>query len=57
MWDGKSMDENKKKELEAKGWCVGDAEDFLELTPMEIREVETQVREMCLYYTECEKKL
>jgi hypothetical protein len=57
MWDGKSMDENKKKELEAKGWCVGDAEDFLELTPMEIREVETQVREMCLYYTECEKNL
>ena len=27
------------KELEAKGFCVGDIQDFLELTPKEVEEI------------------
>ncbi len=29
------MDSKKKKKLEAKGWTIGDASDFLELSPEE----------------------
>lgn len=38
------MDPTKQKRLEAAGWKVGDAADFLELTPEESTIVEMRVR-------------
>lgn len=38
------MDAEKRKRLEAAGWAVGDASDFLELTPAEAELVELKVR-------------
>lgn len=37
------MDEQKKKRLEEAGWRVGDAADFLELTPEEAEFVELKL--------------
>lgn len=37
------MDERKKKRLAEKGWQVGDAADFLELTPEEASYVELKL--------------
>ncbi|MGB5634475.1 MAG: helix-turn-helix transcriptional regulator [Waterburya sp.] len=38
------MDADKRKRLEAAGFTVGDASDFLELTPVEAELVELKVR-------------
>ena len=38
------MDEAKRKALEEAGWVMGDAEDFLDLTPEERAEVERRCR-------------
>ena len=38
------MDAEKQKRLEAAGWTVGNASDFLELTPAEAELVELKVR-------------
>jgi predicted XRE-type DNA-binding protein len=38
------MDEQKRKRLEAVGWAVGDASDFLGLTPVEAELVELKTR-------------
>ena len=38
------MDSEKRKRLEAAGWAVGDASDFLELTPAEAELVELKVQ-------------
>ena len=38
------MDPKKKERLEAKGWEVGPAEDFLELTPQEADLVELRLK-------------
>ena len=38
------MDSEKRKRLEAAGWAVGDASDFLELTPAEAELVELKVK-------------
>jgi hypothetical protein len=37
------MDQNKKDRLEGAGWRVGNAEDFLELTPEEAAFVELKL--------------
>ncbi len=37
------MDAKKRKRLEAAGWKVGDAEEFLELTPDEVEFIETKL--------------
>ncbi len=37
------MDNKKRKNLKAKGWAVGDAKDFLELTPDEARYIELKL--------------
>jgi DNA-binding XRE family transcriptional regulator len=37
------MDNNKKKKLKAKGWTVGSAADFLELSPEEARFIELKL--------------
>jgi len=37
------MDQRKRKKLEAKGWAVGSAEEFLELTPEETRYIELKL--------------
>lgn len=37
------MDEEKKKRLEANGWEVGDAGDFLEMSPEESAYVDLQI--------------
>jgi hypothetical protein len=37
------MDTKKKKKLEATGWKVGGAEDFLELTPKEMEFIELKL--------------
>jgi len=37
------MDKRKRKKLEAKGWAVGSAEEFLELTPEETRYIELKL--------------
>ena len=37
------MDKNKKSRLELAGWRVGDAADFLELTPEEVAFVEVKL--------------
>ena len=41
---GGSMDEAKRERLAAAGWRVGDAADFLELTPGEAELVEVRLR-------------
>jgi DNA-binding XRE family transcriptional regulator len=38
------MDEQKRKRLEAAGWTVGDASDFLGLTPVEAELIELKTR-------------
>ena len=38
------MDERKKKQLAKKGWQVGNAVDFLGLTPEEVDYVELQLK-------------
>ena len=38
------MDAEKRKKLEAAGWAVGNASDFLELTPAEAELVELKVQ-------------
>ena len=38
------MDSEKRKRLEAAGWNVGDASDFLELTPAEAELVELKIQ-------------
>ena len=38
------MDSEKRKKLEAAGWAVGDASDFLGLTPAEAELVELKVK-------------
>jgi DNA-binding XRE family transcriptional regulator len=38
------MDEQKRKRLEAAGWAVGDASDFLGLTPVEAELVELKTK-------------
>jgi ribosome-binding protein aMBF1 (putative translation factor) len=38
------MDENKRKRLEAKGWKVGSAAEFLGMTPDEVAYVELRLR-------------
>lgn len=38
------MDAKKKQRLEAKGWKVGSAEDFLELTPQEAALVDLRLK-------------
>jgi DNA-binding XRE family transcriptional regulator len=38
------MDEQKRKRLEAAGWTVGDASDFLGLTPVEAELVELKTK-------------
>lgn len=38
------MDSEKRKRLEAGGWVIGDASDFLSLTPVETELVELKVR-------------
>ena len=38
------MHEEKRRRLEAKGWQVGDAEEFLELTPEESTYIELKLR-------------
>lgn len=38
-----AMDARKRKRLEANGWAVGDASDFLELTPEEARFIELKL--------------
>jgi len=37
------MDESKKRKLESRGWTVGNAEDFLELTPAETAYIEMKL--------------
>jgi predicted XRE-type DNA-binding protein len=37
------MDKRKKKRLEEKGWKVGDARDFLDLTPEEAQFIELKL--------------
>ena len=37
------MDKNKRKRLEAKGWRVGSAAEFLELSPEEARYIELKL--------------
>jgi transcriptional regulator with XRE-family HTH domain len=37
------MDSKKKKKLKAKGWTIGNANDFLELTPEEARFLELKL--------------
>ena len=37
------MDSKKKKKIEAKGWVVGDAQDFLQLSPEEARYIELKL--------------
>ena len=37
------MDPNKRRKLEQAGWRVGNAEDFLELTPDEVAFIETKL--------------
>lgn len=37
------MDAAKRRRLEAAGWRVGDAEDFLELTPEEVEIIEVKL--------------
>jgi DNA-binding XRE family transcriptional regulator len=37
------MDAKKRKKLEAKGWTIGNAEDFLQLTPAETALVEMKL--------------
>ena len=37
------MDSKKKKKLEAKGWTIGDASDFLDLSPEEARFIELKL--------------
>jgi len=37
------MDPKKRKKLEAKGWAVGSAGDFLDLSPEEIRYIELKL--------------
>lgn len=37
------MDRKKRKTLEAKGWTVGSADDFLDLTPEETRYIELKL--------------
>jgi len=37
------MDSKKLKNLKAKGWAVGDAKDFLELTPEEARYIDLKL--------------
>jgi len=37
------MDKRKTKKLEAKGWAVGSADDFLDLTPEETRYIELKM--------------
>lgn len=37
------MDKSKRKRLEARGWCVGTARDFLRLSPEEAALVEMKV--------------
>ena len=41
--DRKRMDEYKKKRLTAKGWEVGNADEFLEITPEEATYVELKL--------------
>lgn len=48
------MDSEKRKRLEAAGWAVGDASDFLELTPAEAELVELKV-ELALLVKELRK--
>ena len=38
------MRESKRKRLEAKGWQIGDAADFLSLSPEEVAYVELKLR-------------
>lgn len=38
------MDSEKRKRLESAGWTVGDAKDFLRLTPAEAELVELKLR-------------
>jgi DNA-binding XRE family transcriptional regulator len=38
-----TMDAKKRKKLEAAGWRVGEAEDFLELSPDEVAYIETKL--------------
>jgi len=38
------MDKQKRKRLEASGWTVGDASDFLDLTPVEAELVELKIK-------------
>jgi hypothetical protein len=42
------MDSKKRERLEAKGWKIGDAADFLELTPEESAIVEMR---LALYFS------
>ena len=37
------MDSKKKKKLEAKGWVFGDAGDFLDLSPEEVRFIDLKI--------------
>lgn len=37
------MDTKKRRKLEAAGWRVGDAEDFLDLSPDEVAYIETKL--------------
>ena len=37
------MDSKKKKKLEAKGWAIGDASDFLDLSPEEAQFIELKL--------------
>ncbi len=37
------MDAVKRQRLEAAGWCVGDAADFLELSPQEVAFIEMKL--------------
>lgn len=37
------MDALKRQRLEAAGWCVGDAADFLELSPQEVAFIEMKL--------------
>jgi len=37
------MDQRRRNKLEAKGWAVGSADDFLELTPEETRYIELKL--------------
>lgn len=35
--------DSKKKKLQSKGWTVGNASDFLELSPEEVRYIELKL--------------